>query len=61
VSLSEILKIGFPVFHAPMAGGLGIGRCRVIRTRCPPIISFHFGLPPYDLIERIRSWGTIIS
>ncbi|USD68027.1 nitronate monooxygenase [Vibrio sp. SCSIO 43136] len=26
----------------------------------PPIISFHFGLPAPKLVERIKSWGTII-
>ena len=26
----------------------------------PPIISFHFGLPSPELIERIKSWGTVI-
>jgi nitronate monooxygenase len=26
----------------------------------PPIISFHFGLPSRDLIERIHSWGTVV-
>jgi nitronate monooxygenase len=23
----------------------------------PPIVSFHFGLPPDDLLARVRSWG----
>jgi nitronate monooxygenase len=26
----------------------------------PPVVSFHFGLPSSDLIERVRSWGAII-
>jgi nitronate monooxygenase len=24
----------------------------------PPVMSFHFGLPPAPLLERIRSWGS---
>ncbi len=28
----------------------------------PPVVSFHFGLPPADLLERVRGWGaTILS
>src|SRR6185436_8087702 len=23
----------------------------------PPVVSFHFGLPPADLLERVRAWG----
>jgi nitronate monooxygenase len=23
----------------------------------PPVVSFHFGLPPPDLLERVRRWG----
>jgi nitronate monooxygenase len=26
----------------------------------PPVVSFHFGLPSSDLLQRIRSWGTKI-
>ncbi|KZY61738.1 2-nitropropane dioxygenase [Oleiphilus sp. HI0071] len=26
----------------------------------PPVISFHFGLPARHLVERVKSWGTII-
>ncbi len=26
----------------------------------PPIVSFHFGLPRQDLVNRLKSWGTII-
>ena len=28
----------------------------------PPVVSFHFGLPSGDLLDRVRSWGaTIVS
>jgi nitronate monooxygenase len=26
----------------------------------PPVVSFHFGLPSSDLLERVRSWGSKI-
>lgn len=26
----------------------------------PPVVSFHFGLPAADLLQRVRSWGTKI-
>jgi nitronate monooxygenase len=26
----------------------------------PPVVSFHFGLPSADLLERVRSWGARI-
>jgi nitronate monooxygenase len=26
----------------------------------PPIISFHFGLPPDDLLARVKAWGSTI-
>jgi nitronate monooxygenase len=26
----------------------------------PPVMSFHFGLPPADLLARVRSWGSKI-
>ena len=26
----------------------------------PPVVSFHFGLPPTDLLTRVRSWGARI-
>lgn len=26
----------------------------------PPVISFHFGLPDKALVDRVKSWGTII-
>lgn len=26
----------------------------------PPVLSFHFGLPPADLLARVKSWGTVV-
>ena len=32
----------------------------VVEELKPPIISFHFGLPPEPLLERVRGWGAKI-
>lgn len=32
----------------------------VVEPFRPPVVSFHFGLPPDDLLERVRSWGAKI-
>jgi nitronate monooxygenase len=29
----------------------------VLAEFAPPVVSFHFGLPAADLLERVRSWG----
>ena len=29
----------------------------LIAPFCPPVVSFHFGLPAPELLERVRSWG----
>ncbi len=26
----------------------------------PPVVSFHFGLPPADLLARVKGWGSLI-
>lgn len=26
----------------------------------PPVVSFHFGLPAPDLLERVKSWGSLV-
>jgi nitronate monooxygenase len=32
----------------------------VLQDFRPPVVSFHFGLPPADLLARVRSWGSKI-
>jgi nitronate monooxygenase len=32
----------------------------VLRELKPPVVSFHFGLPSADLLDRVRSWGAKI-
>lgn len=32
----------------------------VIEPYKPPVISFHFGLPDRDLLDRVKSWGATV-
>ena len=32
----------------------------VLEQSPPPVVSFHFGLPPAELLSRVRAWGTKI-
>jgi len=32
----------------------------VVEPFAPPVVSFHFGLPAPDLLERVKSWGSKI-
>jgi len=32
----------------------------IIEAYAPRVISFHFGLPSHDLVNRVKSWGTTI-
>jgi nitronate monooxygenase len=32
----------------------------VVGPFAPPVVSFHFGLPPADLLARVRRWGSRI-
>ena len=34
--------------------------CEVIEETKPALVSFHFGLPPEDLVERVRACGSVI-
>lgn len=31
--------------------------CDAIEPFRPPVVSFHFGLPPPELLQRVRGWG----
>ncbi len=33
------------------------GRCDVVEEMRPEVVSFHFGLPPDDLLDRVRATG----
>ena len=30
----------------------------LIESHCPPVVSFHFGLPAPDLLARVKAWGS---
>jgi nitronate monooxygenase len=32
----------------------------VLESFKPKVVSFHFGLPPSDLLQRVKSWGSIV-
>lgn len=34
--------------------------CEVVEDTRPAVVSFHFGLPPEDLLERVRRSGAMI-
>ncbi|TAG24718.1 MAG: nitronate monooxygenase [Burkholderiales bacterium] len=39
--------------RAPFSDGL----CDLIAPYKPPVVSFHFGLPSADLVQRVKTWG----
>jgi nitronate monooxygenase len=32
----------------------------VVEAFKPPVVSFHFGLPAEDLLQRVKSWGSLV-
>jgi nitronate monooxygenase len=32
----------------------------VVEAFKPPVVSFHFGLPAQDLLQRVKSWGSLV-
>ncbi|MFC7435907.1 NAD(P)H-dependent flavin oxidoreductase [Hydrogenophaga bisanensis] len=32
----------------------------LVEPFCPPIVSFHFGLPAPDLLARVKGWGSVV-
>jgi len=32
----------------------------LIAPFCPPVVSFHFGLPKPDLLAQVKSWGSLV-
>ena len=47
--------------EAPSGGAarvpFGPEAAAVLETFRPPVVSFHFGLPAPDLVQRVRAWG----
>ena len=36
------------------------GRLQLVLDLRPPVVSFHFGLPPADMLKRIKQTGTVV-
>jgi nitronate monooxygenase len=34
--------------------------CDVIEAFKPPVVSFHFGLPSQELVDRVKRWGAVV-
>jgi nitronate monooxygenase len=58
-------ELDIVVDDGPAAGGrapFSHDAADVLRDFAPPVVSFHFGLPAPDLLQRVRSWGaTVLS
>jgi nitronate monooxygenase len=53
-------EFGVPLDEPPPAGGrapFSHDAADVLSEFRPPVVSFHFGLPAPDLVERVRAWG----
>lgn len=56
-------EFGIAADSAPANAGrepFGPDELAVLREFRPPVVSFHFGLPPADLLAELRSWGAKI-
>jgi nitronate monooxygenase len=56
-------EYGLDVNHVPPGAGRGAFSHDVADTLGefkPPVVSFHFGLPSPDLLERVRAWGAAV-
>lgn len=58
--LFEELEIPAPAELKAALEPFGNLHCAVIEELKPPIVSFHFGLPPANLVSRIKAAGTTI-
>lgn len=52
--------VGPPDTPPPLRAPFDAEMCRVVEEVRPRIVSFHFGLPDPDLLERVRRSGTLI-
>lgn len=46
-----------PPFAAPPHTGFGAWQCDLVERLRPKAVSFHFGLPPRPLLDRVRATG----
>lgn len=49
-------KIGNSAGRAPFSHEIA----DVVEAYRPPVVSFHFGLPGADLLERVKAWGAVV-
>lgn len=58
-------EVGIAIEDAPAAGGrvpFSHEAADILEAIRPPVVSFHFGLPTAELLQRVRSWGaTVLS
>lgn len=52
--------VGPPDMPLPLRAPFDDAMCAVIEDVRPEIVSFHFGLPPQELLERVRATGALI-
>jgi nitronate monooxygenase len=45
---------------APARAPFGEAMCAVLEETRPPVVSFHFGLPPAELLARVKAAGALI-
>ena len=45
------------IANAPSRAPFDVAFADVLAEFKPPVVSFHFGLPPPDLLARVRGWG----
>lgn len=43
--------------NAAGRGAFSEEAAEILREFAPPVVSFHFGLPPEPLLQRVRTWG----
>jgi nitronate monooxygenase len=56
-------ELGIDIGGAPLGAGrspFSHEAADVLSDIEPAVVSFHFGLPPVDLLQRVRSWGAKI-
>ena len=50
------------VFRRGRAPAVRCGMADLLGEFAPPVVSFHFGLPAADLVDRVKAWGaTVLS
>lgn len=53
-------NVGPPQTPPPLRAPFDNVMCRIVEELRPPIVSFHFGLPEPDLLDRVRETGAVI-